>query len=61
MNVLIEIKNEIWTAKNIFQQDFAKYLSYSEVQKNSKVVNVQIRSLRIVLNLLQKRYIGTSF
>ena len=61
MNVLIEIKNEIWTAKNIFPQDFAKYLSYSEVQKNSKVVNVQIRSLRIVLNLLQKRYIGTSF
>ena len=26
--------------KNIFPLDFIKYLSYSEVQKNSKVVNV---------------------
>ena len=26
--------------KNIFPLDFIKYLGYSEVQKNSKVVNV---------------------
>ena len=31
---------EIWAVKNIFPLDFDKYLSYSEVQKNSKVVNV---------------------
>ena len=33
-------KNEIWAVKNIFPLDFTKYLSYSEVEKNSKVVNV---------------------
>ena len=40
-------KNEIQTVKNIFPLDFAKYLSYSALQKNSKVLNVEIRSLRI--------------
>ena len=30
----------IWAVKNIFPLDFIKYLSYSEVEKNSKVVNV---------------------
>ena len=39
-NVLIEKKNEIWAAKNIFLLHFTKYLSYSEVQNNSKVVDV---------------------
>ena len=33
--------------KNVFPLDFIKYLSYSEVQEKSKVVNVQIRSLRV--------------
>ena len=33
-------KTKIWAVKNIFALDFAKYLSYSEVQKNSKVANV---------------------
>ena len=36
--VLIEKNKDM--GKNIFTLDFAKYLSYSEVQKNSKVVNV---------------------
>ena len=31
---------EIWGVKNIFSTPFAKHLSFSEVQKNSKVVNV---------------------
>ena len=44
-NVLIE-KKLIYGMKDIFPRDFIKYLSYSEVQKDSKVVNVQIRSLR---------------
>ena len=36
-----ELKKQIRCAmKNIFPLDFIKYLSYSEVQKNSKVVNV---------------------
>ena len=38
-NVLIEEKY-IWVLKNIYPLDFTKYLSYSEVQKNSKIVNV---------------------
>ena len=29
--------------KNMFPLDFAKYLSYSDVQKNRKVVNIWIR------------------
>ena len=33
-------KIKIRAAKNLFSLDFAKYLSYSEVQKNSKIVNV---------------------
>ena len=33
--------------KNMFPLDFIKYLSYLEVQKTSKVVNVQIRFLRV--------------
>ena len=36
----MEQKIKIWAAKNTFPLDFVKYLSYSEVQKNSKVVNV---------------------
>ena len=36
-----ELKKQIrYAMKNIFPLDFIKYLSYSEVQKNSKVVNV---------------------
>ena len=36
-----ELKKQIRCAmKNIFPLDFIKYLSYSEVQKDSKVVNV---------------------
>ena len=31
---------EIWTVKNIFLLDIVKYVSYQEMQKNSKVVNV---------------------
>ena len=27
-------------SENIFPQDFVKYVSYSEVQKNRKVVNI---------------------
>ena len=38
-NVLME-KIKIWAVENIFSLDFVKYLSYSEVQKNSKVVNI---------------------
>ena len=38
-NVLIE-KKLIYGMKDIFPRDFIKYLSYLEVQKNSKVVNV---------------------
>ena len=33
-------KTKIWAVKNIFAPDFAKYLSYSDVPKNSKVANV---------------------
>ena len=33
-------KIETWAVKIISPLDFAKYLSYSEVQKNKKVVNV---------------------
>ena len=33
--------SKIRAAKNIFPLDFAKYLSYLEVQKNSDIVNVQ--------------------
>ena len=36
-------KIEIWAVKNISPLGLAKYLSYSEVQKNRKVVNVWIR------------------
>ena len=43
-NVLIEKKREIWAMKNTFLLDFAIFRTfYSEVQKNSKVVNVYIR------------------
>ena len=36
-----ELKKQIrYAMKNIFPLDFIKYLSYSEVQKNNKVVNV---------------------
>ena len=36
-----ELKKQIrYAMKNIFPLDFIKYLSYSEVQKDSKVVNV---------------------
>ena len=36
-----ELKKQIrYATKNIFPLDFIKYLSYSEVQKDSKVVNV---------------------
>ena len=45
-NVLIE-KKLIYGMKDIFPRDFIKYLSYSEVQKNSKFVNIWIRSLRV--------------
>ena len=31
---------KIRAVKNIFPLDIAKYLSYSEVQKNSKIANV---------------------
>ena len=31
---------KIWVMKNIFPLDFANYLSYSEVQDNSKLLNV---------------------
>ena len=44
--------------------DFTKYLRFAEVEKNSKVVNVQIifqEEGELVLDLLQKRSIGTSF
>ena len=37
-------KNLRYGMKNIFPPDFIKYLSYSEVQKNSEVVNDQIPS-----------------
>ena len=37
-------KIETWVVKNIFPLDFIKYLIYSEVQRNSKVVNDQIPS-----------------
>ena len=33
-------KMEIWAVRNRFPLDISKCLSYSEVQKNSKVVNV---------------------
>ena len=43
-SVISVIKNiELWAVKNISPLDFANYLSYSEVQKNMKVVNVWIR------------------
>ena len=36
-----ELKKQIrYAMKNIFPLDFIKYLSYLEVQKNSKVINV---------------------
>ena len=38
-NVVVKKKKKIWAEKNIFLLDFAKYLSYSDVQKNSKFVN----------------------
>ena len=41
--------------------DFAKYLSFPEVQNNSKVVNQISARREFVLNLLQKCSIGTSF
>ena len=50
-NNLIE-KIEIRAVKNIFPLDFAKYLSYSELQKNRR---------EFVVYLLQKRSMGTSF
>ena len=31
---------DVWALKIIFPPDFAKYVRYSEVQTNSKVVNV---------------------
>ena len=33
-------KKKKWAVKNIFLLDFAKYLSHSEAQKNSKIVDV---------------------
>ena len=43
-SVILVIKNtELWAVKNIPPLDFANYLSYSEVQKKMKVVNVWIR------------------
>ena len=41
-NVLIEKKRKKnrYGMKNIFPLDFIKYQSYSEIQQNSKVVNV---------------------
>ena len=33
-------KYKVWSVKNIFRLAFAKYLSYSEVRKNSKVVDI---------------------
>ena len=40
-NKVRELKRQIrYAMKNIFPLDFIKYLSYSEVQKESKVVNV---------------------
>ena len=33
-------QTNIWAAKAIFPLDFSQYLSYSEMQKNCKVVNV---------------------
>ena len=40
-------KKNFGRMKNIFPLKFVKFLSYSEVQKNSKVVDVQIKSLRV--------------
>ena len=41
MNVLIIIKEFIdMSSKNYILLDFTKYLSFSKVQKNCKVVNV---------------------
>ena len=40
-NKVRELKKQIrYAMKNIFPLDFIKYISYSEVQKDSKVVNV---------------------
>ena len=44
--LVVEMLNmgyEMWAVKNVFPLDFAKYLSYSEVQKNRKAINVSIR------------------
>ena len=47
----------------MFPVNFATYLSYSEVQKNSKGEMLMLRRhfRYFVLNLLQKLSIGTSF
>ena len=42
--------------KNIFPLGFAKYLSYSEVQKNRKFLDQISASREFVLNLLQKHW-----
>ena len=50
----------IWAVKKIFPLKFIKYLSYSGVQKNSKVVDFLIRSLAETLywnNFLVSKYI----
>ena len=40
-NKVRELKKQIrYAMKNMFPLDFIKYISYSEVQKDSKVVNV---------------------
>ena len=55
-------RNEKWEVKNIFPLDFIKYLSYLEQEKNSKVVNVQIRSPRVCSkSVTEYKSIGTFF
>ena len=62
-NTLIKI--EILRAvKKYSLLDFTEYVSFSEFQKNSQVVNVNniFQEQRVlVLNLLQKCSVGTSF
>ena len=55
-------KIEILVMKNISPLNFAKYLSYSEAQKNSNVVNNWKKisaSWDFFLNLLQNYFMGS--
>ena len=60
-NSFSESEKNFVCMKNIFPLEFTKYLSYSQVQKNSKVVNAQIRSLRVCSKSVTETLYGNKF